>query len=233
MAKISQKNSYTHLNVNIEFWEITHICSLAQSEDMDRNRIILKTFDYWRSKIKNGRLPSRSDILPGELRDLLPFLFIADVNTLTPMGSEINLRLVGTHIARALGVDLTGCPVGGIAKHWQDFIVGRDFFDAVNQRCAIAATHILRGPSNRENFLPQQNSAAYLRYHRLVLPLSRDGRHVDRLLGALVADEHENIWAIWQAPFVFEEQAKRQVTFPFDGAASDKSMASQEHRVPA
>ena len=186
---------------------------------MDRNRIILKIFEYWQSKLKGRRLPSRADILPGELRDLLPFLFIADVNTLTPMGPEINLRLVGTHIERSLGVNLTGCPVGGIAKHWQDFTVGRDLFDAANLRCVIIATHELRGPANKESFLPRQTSAAYLRYHRLVLPLSHDGRHVDRLLGALVAEEQENIWALWQAPFVFEEQARRQLTFPFDGTA--------------
>lgn len=201
---------------------------------MDRNRIILKTFEYWQSKFEGHRLPSRSDILPGELRDSLPFLFIADVNTLTPMGSEINLRLVGTHIERALGMDLTGCPVGGMAKHWLDFTVGRDLFDAANTRSAIIATHELRGPANKENFLPRQTSAAYLRYHRLVLPLSRDGRHVDRLLGALVAEEQENIWALWQAPFVFEELAKRQLTFPYAGTAGARAVTPlRARRVPA
>lgn len=200
---------------------------------MDRNRIILKIFEYWQSKLKGHRLPSRSDILPGELRDFLPFLFIADVNTLTPMGAEINLRLVGTHIERALGMDITGCPVGGITKHWQDFTVGRDFFDAANQRCAIIATHELRGPANKENFLPQQTSATLLRYHRLVLPLSRDGLRVDRIFGALVAEEQENIWALWQAPYIFEEHARRQLTLPFIAAAGAKAMASREHRVPA
>lgn len=199
---------------------------------MDRNRIILKTFEYWQSKLQRHRLPSRSDIRPGELHDILPFLFIADVNMLTPMGAEINLRLVGTHIARALGIDLTGCPVGGMSKHWRDFAVGRDLFDAANQHCAIVATHVIRGTSQREEFQPRQSSAAYLRYHRLVLPLSRDGHHVDRLLGALVADDQENIWAIWQAPFTFEEIFKRRRGFAFDGAAG-KSTEPREPLVPA
>lgn len=200
---------------------------------MDRNRIIQKTFEYWQSKLNGGRLPSRSDIVPGELRDLLPFLFIADVSRLSPKGSEINLRLVGTHIERVLGVDLTGCPVGGMAKHWQDFTVGRDLFDAVNHSRAIAATHILRGPSETAKFLPQQDSPAYLRYHRLVLPLSRDGRHVDRLMGAWVAEEHKNIWALWQAPLEFEELDKRHLTFPFGGTGGAKPTALLGHRVPA
>ncbi|MEQ1887727.1 MAG: PAS domain-containing protein [Alphaproteobacteria bacterium] len=200
---------------------------------MDRNRIILNTFEYWQSKLKGGRLPSRSDILPGELRDLLPFLFLADVNTLNPMGSEINLRLVGTHIERALGINLTGCPVGGISKHWKDFAVGRDFFDAANQRCAIAATHVLRGPPAPGKFTHLNEPAPVLRYHRLVLPLSCDGRRVDRLLGALVAETGENVRALWQDPFMFEEQAKRQLKFPFDRAARAYSSAAREHPVPA
>lgn len=200
---------------------------------MDRNHIMLKTFEYWQSKLEGRRLPSRSDILPGELRDLLPFLFMADVNTLTPMGTEINLRLMGTHIERALGVDLTGYPVGGITKHWQDFTVGRDFFDAASQRCVIIATHELRGPANVENFLPQQTSAAFLRYHRLVLPLSQDGVRVDRILGALVAEEQENIWALWQAPYVFVEHARRQLTLPFTVAAGAEPTPLRERRVPA
>jgi len=200
---------------------------------MDRNRVILKTFEYWQSKLKGDRLPSRSDILPGELGDVLPFLFIADVNTLTPMGPEINLRLVGTHIERALGMDLTGCPVGGMTKHWRDFIVGRDFFDAANQRCAIIATHELSGPANRGQFLAQQDSPAHLRYHRLVLPLSRDGSRVDRIMGALVMEKQENIWALWQAPYEFEEQARRRLTLPFIGAMAARAIASRVHRVPA
>lgn len=192
---------------------------------MGRNRIIQKTFEYWQSKLNSDRLPSRSDIVPGELRDLLPFLYIADVNRLGPKGAEINLRLVGTHIERVLGIDLTGCPVGGIAKHWQDFTIGRDLFDAVNHRRAIATTHILRGSSDTAKFLPQQDSPAFLRYHRLVLPLSRDGRSVDRLLGAWVAQEHNNIWALWQTPLQFEELDKRHLSFPFGGSSDAKSGA--------
>ncbi len=199
---------------------------------MDRNRIILKTFEYWQSRLKGDRLPSRSDILPGELGNVLPFLFIADVNTLTPMGSEINLRLVGTHIERTLGMDLTGCPVGGITKHWRELTIGRDFFDAASQHCAIIATHELSGPTEREQFLARQHSPARLRYHRLVLPLSRDGRGVDRIIGALVTEEQENIGSLWQAPYEFKEQNKRRLTLPFIGAAGAKAKASRECRVP-
>lgn len=197
---------------------------------MDRNRVLLKVFEYWHSKLAGRRLPSRSDILPGELLELLPFLFLADVRTLTPMGCEINLRLAGTHIERALGVNLTGCPVGGIAKHWRDFAIGRDLFDAVNQHCAIAVTHQFLGTEIQDKHQPL--GQAFLRYHRLVLPLSSDGRKVDRILGALVAEIHENSQDLWLTPFKFEELAKKRLPFPFRASAA-RLMAQREHPVPA
>lgn len=216
----------------IEFTKIILIYLPAWDKDMDRNRIIQKTLDYWQSKLKGSRLPSRSDILPGELYDLLPFLFLADIRTLTPLGCEINLRLAGTHIERTLGVNLTGCPVGGFAKHWRDFAVGRDLFDAVNQRCAIVATHEIWGPETPAKAPFQQDKQAFLRYHRLVLPLSQDGQRVDRLIGALVTDEHRNSETLWRSPFVFEELAKKRLARPFLTARST-SITPRARPVPA
>lgn len=179
---------------------------------MERNRIIRQTFEYWQSKLGQRKLPSRRDIAPGELRNLLPFLFMADVSRLSPMGTEINLRLMGTHIVRSLGIDLTGCPVGGMTKKWAEFTLGRDFFDAVTQRCAIAATHELHGAGLEDGPASSQTFPAFLRYHRLVLPLSSDGRQVDRIMGALVAETNENAVSLWDAPYTFDEVKRRQMT---------------------
>ena len=199
---------------------------------MDRNRIILKTFEYWQSKLKGFRLPSRSDIVPGELRDLLPFLFTAEASMLNPTGCAITLRLTGSHIVRSLGTDFTGFPVGGKAKHWEDFVVGRDFFDAANQHCAIVSSHLLQRPPQAGALAPHLNSGALLRYHRLVLPLSSDGRRVDRLIGALVADTSENAGAIWQGPFMFEEHNKKILSDPFQ-VATRNIMETREPLAPA
>ena len=203
---------------------------------MDRNRIILKVFQYWHSRLHGDRLPSRADILPGELREWLPFLFMADVNRLTPIGTGINLRLAGTHIGRALGLDLTGCPVGGMAKHWQDFTVGRDLFEAANKRIAIVATHELRGTAKQlKGAAGNANTAgkeatSYVRYHRVVLPLALDGIHVDRIMGALVAEVSENISSLWQGPYEFHELSRRVIAAPPCGSV--KSIAIPERRVP-
>ncbi len=219
--------------MNIEFSLKAHIYLEGQGEIMDRNRIILKTFEYWRAKVKGGRLPSRADIMPGELRDLLPFLFVADVVMKPRLGSEITLRLAGTHIERNLGVDLTGCPAGGIAKHWQEFTIAQDLFDAAAKGCAIATTHQLRGLAPPDAVTLPLNGPAFLRYHRVVLPLAQDGHQVNRLLGALVTETQENIHTLWNAPYTFEVLNKRH--YGPSSAADDgrTSTVSRAHRVPA
>lgn len=198
---------------------------------MDRNGTILKIFEYWQSRLTGNCLPSRADILPGELRELLPFLFMADVTNTAPMGTGLHLRLAGTHIGRALGLDLTGCPVGGIAKHWRDFTIGRDLFEAAGQRCAIVSTHEFRASTITGKTSPQQQRPAYLRYHRVVLPLAADGRHVDRIMGALVAEAYENTPLLWHGPYEFNEQSRRILTVP--RCLGLNAMASRERQVPA
>lgn len=161
---------------------------------------------------------------------------MADVNRLTPIGTGINLRLSGTHIGQALARDLTGCPVGGMAKHWQEFTVGRDLFEAASKRIAIVATHELHKTAKQRklaagNAKPTGNEVtALVRYHRVVLPLAHDGAHVDRIMGALVAEVSENATSLWQAPYEFHELSRRVIAVPPCGSL--ESMAIPEHRVP-
>lgn len=182
---------------------------------MSHTKILVSVFEYWRSKLKERPIPARADIVPGELREFLPFLFIADVQKDAAIGAEITLRLVGTHIERTFGIDLTGLPVGGLNKHWPDFVVGRDLFDVVNQPAVIVATHEFCGPDIKEKFALNNSNRANLCYQRLVLPLSSDGKNVDRILGALVKESSENTWALWQAPFMFKEHSKRTFSYPY------------------
>jgi hypothetical protein len=66
---------------------------------------IVRVRDYWRSK-RHGRLmPSRHDIMPAEIRDILPILQIYDV---IHGGTAYRVRLLGTKIASAFGSDPTG-----------------------------------------------------------------------------------------------------------------------------
>lgn len=201
---------------------------------LSHTKILVSVFDYWRSKLQARQMPSRADIVPGELREFLPFLFLADVQKDTLTGTEITLRLVGTHIERTFGIELTGLPVGGLNKHWPDFIIGRDLFDVVNQPTVIFSTHEFSGPDLKEK-LPLYSNRANLRYQRLVMPLSSDGKSVDRIMGALVKESGENIWALWQAPFVFKEHAKQTFSHPYhwqERPNNNPAMARPERQRP-
>jgi hypothetical protein len=66
---------------------------------------IVAEFDrYWNSKRKEGRLPARRDIEPGELKPLLPNMILLDIER-EPL--RVRIRLVGTRIVQFRG-DNTG-----------------------------------------------------------------------------------------------------------------------------
>ena len=60
---------------------------------------------YWRSKCRDGALPSRSAIDPAEIRALLPYLILVEIDAAS---FEIRYRLVGTAVAKAHKDDFTG-----------------------------------------------------------------------------------------------------------------------------
>lgn len=60
---------------------------------------------YWRSKCQDGRLPSRQDIDPAEIRRLLAHIALIDV---AMDGDGFRFRLVGTKVVQQLSYDPTG-----------------------------------------------------------------------------------------------------------------------------
>lgn len=61
--------------------------------------------DYWRSKRRGDAFPARADIVPGEIRSLLPAVMIVEV---VEGGRDFRYRLVGTALARTVRTDPTG-----------------------------------------------------------------------------------------------------------------------------
>jgi hypothetical protein len=65
-------------------------------EEITSGRV--RRFDaYWRSKWVDGRMPGRSAIDPAEIRDLLPFVVIADIER-NPF--RVHYRLCGTMVQK-------------------------------------------------------------------------------------------------------------------------------------
>jgi hypothetical protein len=66
---------------------------------------IRRAYEYWDSKRGDRTMPSRADIDPSEIRDLLPGVILIDVEH-NPL--RLTYRLVGTDEVEARGYDPTG-----------------------------------------------------------------------------------------------------------------------------
>jgi hypothetical protein len=59
---------------------------------------------YWRSKMRNGRLPTRADIDPLEFPQLLPYVLLFDrVRSGAPAADRFRFRLMGTAMSGFFG----------------------------------------------------------------------------------------------------------------------------------
>ena len=85
--------------------------------------LVRQLHQYWASKRGDRRLPRRADVDPGEIKDLLPYILIADLVGELP---RVRYRLVGTKVAAASGIELTGhyldeFVAGDVENEWQDY----------------------------------------------------------------------------------------------------------------
>jgi hypothetical protein len=69
------------------------------------SRLVHAAHDYWRSKIRRNRLPSRRDIDPVEIPKLLPHVLLTEIS---PEPFQARYRLAGTALADIYGFDYTG-----------------------------------------------------------------------------------------------------------------------------
>lgn len=77
--------------------------------------------DYWTSLRQPGHLPRRSQVDPGAIRSLLPFLYIIEVRD-----TGVFIRLAGTALRQLYGIEMTGrnmldlvAPEHRPARHWR------------------------------------------------------------------------------------------------------------------
>ena len=124
-------------------------------------------YAYWRSKAK-GRLPARADIDPADIPQLLPFLFMIDVEH-NPR--RFRFRLVGTQVCTWAGRDVTGVYLDDPNYGPRGPIIQRQYAEVVDR----GVPYYTQQPAAR----PDRD---YIFYERLVLPLAADGRTIDILL---------------------------------------------------
>lgn len=124
---------------------------------------------YWNGLRREGRLPSRADIDPAGFKRRLPGVSLTDV---IHGGARFRFRLAGTSLYRIYGREITGQSLEGAfpmgaAEYWASEL----------QKC-VAAGRPAAGVHSLAWRGHPHLSVLWLR-----LPLARDGRRVDMLLG--------------------------------------------------
>jgi len=134
--------------------------------------VLLQLLRYWRGLLRDGRLPSRTDMAPSDMIPLLPWLMLIDVLD----ADTYRYRLVGTGIVDHVGFDATGMDVASAYKggNWSE--IAKDYTYVLQQRkpCLTITSVFLN-----------QNDPQPVTYRRLLLPLARDGVNTDMFLGAI------------------------------------------------
>ncbi len=118
-------------------------------------------------------MPSRAEIDPLDVPDLLSIIFLIDVVD-EAEGPEFRFRLVGSKIVEVVGWDPTG----------QSFT---SFYDEENleEMTALYGQVATSGEPFLNSATAPFSNKDYVRLVRLLLPLSEDGVRVDMILGCL------------------------------------------------
>jgi hypothetical protein len=132
--------------------------------------------DYWQIKRRNRRAPSRADIDPIEIPNLLPFVVLMDIEREPTL--RFRHRLIGTAVVSNFGRDLTG--------RYFDEIVVNDHQRAIGEAFARVATW---GPPLCSTWQYTREDGRHVRYERMALPMSSNGTTVDMLFGGCAFDQ--------------------------------------------
>ena len=144
--------------------EPTSVEPLSAPEDASLKEL----YTYWLAKRGQQAAPPKSAINPSELKSLLSHIGIMDVVGTPP---SFHVRLFGTSLASAYGEDITGR--------------NRDELDlnGVSQKIRVfleRAVHECQPQSFRAQYTKE--TGRHLKYEQINLPLSDDGKKVNRLL---------------------------------------------------
>ncbi len=131
-------------------------------------------YEYWKTIHPPEGLPGRQDFDPADIPDLLPNIWILDVQH-EPF--RLRYRLVGTSI-------VCSAP-GGLTGRWLDDVRPeiRDIPGYFDRHRAVVETKI---PSWRRGPSRFQIDPVFASLENLFLPMAGDGQHVDMILAGTV-----------------------------------------------
>ncbi len=127
---------------------------------------------HWTALHKDGAMPLRADFRPAQLRQVLPYLFLVDVER---EPKDFRVRLAGTHFENFVQQKLTGKRVSeafppdfgaAVLKLWGEAVETRRPLHAIGQL-----------------WMPGRD---YVRWEGIILPLASEEGEIDQLLGGVV-----------------------------------------------
>jgi hypothetical protein len=147
--------------------------------------------DYWLSKHgPSGQLPSRAQIDPSEIPNLLTGIALYDVERVpTKVGYRFKYRLLGTRHSVVNQADFSGRYIEEV--HYPDEavpIIG--VFSLVVER---RLPHYARGER-----VARRDPNSRISYERIIVPLANDGVTVNMLLGHYIFHNMEENWHWWR-----------------------------------
>jgi hypothetical protein len=131
-----------------------------------------RLYHYWRSRCRNGVGPSRRDIDPVDIPDLLSNIFLLDV---IGDAEDFVFRLAGSLVEDAFSMSLRGKSIREIQR-------AAGISIPVAQHVEVARGG---GPRYREGSM-RVAGREHWKTHRLLLPLSSDGELIDVLMGGAI-----------------------------------------------
>jgi len=136
---------------------------------------LIESLAYWNKKRGARPFPSRKDIVPREIENLLPWINMYDV---LEGGTEIRVRLIGTALSMALGnKDYTGEPISEMPR-----LLARRIqrgISLVLEARAPMRTYAIESAIPGQDF--QGNEAC-------LMPLSTNGVDIDMIIAVAMLD---------------------------------------------
>ena len=135
---------------------------------------IVELLDYWQSRCVKDTIPSRADFDPADLPHLLPRLILVDV---LREPEDFRFRLIGSFFYEHSRKPLTGMKFSDLYSLPERSTLWKDYRMVVQTGRPYYGEVPYVGPSTRTSHVMH-----------LLLPLARNGKEVDMVLG--IADFH-------------------------------------------
>jgi len=146
----------------------------------DRPRRLYDIWNRWRG---GRRMPARRDVLPEELRDLLPYIALMQA---TPNPLDCRYIISGDAVDRASDRGVKGMTIREVLAMGSHGVAGRNGATGnrsiVEEISAMYGAVITDGEPSFSRGSMEYRDRGFITFDRVLLPLAVDGRTVDHLL---------------------------------------------------